>query len=450
MSPTDDDGPRAQESVSATVTLDEALALAVHAHREGRFPEAAEIYQEILRVAPDHVDALHFLGVAEHQAGRPEVALRHLDRALALAPDHPDALSNRGNVHRSLNRLDQAETDYRRALTLRPDEPTTLGNLGTVLRARGDYEGAIAVFRAAIAGKPELASAWQNLAGALASLDRGAEAVAAYQQAARLSPGSADMYRDLGMALYTEGRMREACEMYRQCLALAPDDARARHLLAACLGEHAPARAPDDYVRAEFDHFAPNFDAKLASLEYRGPALVCEAFEEIAAELPPRPAVLDAGCGTGLCGPRLRAGAGQLVGVDLSAGMVALARQRGGYDELVVDELTAYLRGHVRASDVIVSADTLVYFGDLTDFAAAAAGALRPRGALIFTLERAEPDEAPAGYRIHPHGRYSHTRAYAARVLAEAGFADVVIREISSRKEADQWVPGWLVRARLP
>ncbi|MBN2576166.1 MAG: tetratricopeptide repeat protein [Deltaproteobacteria bacterium] len=434
---------------NTTMSLAEALAFAVERHRQGRFEEAAHVYRQILAVVPDHADALHFLGVAEHQGGDRTRALELLNRALALEPDHADALSNRGNVYRSLQRLDEAEADYRRALALRPDDATTLSNLGTVLRARGDWEGAVAIFREVIARKPEHATAWQNLASVLEGMDRAAEAVEAYREAARLSPESAAMCRNLGIALYMAGRIEEAAEMYRRCLALAPDDARARHLLAACTGKDTPPRASDEYVRTEFDHLAADFDAKLASLEYRGPALVAEAVDEIAATLPPRLAVLDAGCGTGLCAPLLRPRATRLVGVDLSPAMVALARERGGYDELVVAELTAFLRQHERSYDLVVSADTLVYFGDLAEFAAASAGALRPGGALIFTLERAEPGEAEAGYRLNPHGRYSHTRDYVARVLAGAGFVDTAIREISSRKEVEKWVPGHLVRARL-
>jgi Predicted methyltransferase (contains TPR repeat) len=139
-----------------------------------------------------------------------------------------------------------------------------------------------------------------------------------------------------------------------------------------------------------------------------------------------------------------------LVGVDLSASMVALARERGVYDDLVVEELTAFLRKHAQTSDLIVAADTFVYFGDLTQVVAAAARNLRPGGALIFTIERAEPSEAPTGYRLNPHGRYSHTHDYVVGVLGEAGFVKPVIRGIAARKEAKDWVPGWLASARIP
>jgi predicted TPR repeat methyltransferase len=433
-----------------TMTLAEALALAVAKHREGRFPLAATIYRQILAVDPDNADALHFLGVAEHQAGHAQEALELLDRALALVPDHPDALSNRGNVHRTLRNLDAAEADYRRALALRPDDANVLGNLGTVLRARGDLEGAVAVYRTVIAKQPEYATAWHNLASALDALDRQTEAVAAYREAARLSPQSAHLFRDLGVALYVDGHIEEAVEMYHRCLALAPGEPLALHMLAAATGKGTPPRASDDFVRAVFDHLAPRFDAKLAVLQYRGPAIVADAVAAIAPELPPRPAVLDAGCGTGLCAPLLRPHAGTLVGVDLSPAMIELARARGGYDGLEVGELTAFLREHAGAYDLVVSADTLVYFGDLTAVVAAAAQALRPRGAFIFTLERSLPGEDATGFHLHPHGRYSHTGDYVAGTLRAAGFADTAMTEISSRKEGGVPVPGLLVCTRRP
>ena len=55
--------------------------------------------------------------------------------------------------------------------------------------------------------------------------------------------------------------------------------------------------------------------------------------------------VLDAGCGTGLCGPLVAPYARRLSGVDLSAGMLARAKEKNVYDALVQGELTEYLRG---------------------------------------------------------------------------------------------------------
>ena len=104
--------------------------------------------------------------------------------------------------------------------------------------------------------------------------------------------------------------------------------------------------------------------------------------------------VLDAGCGTGLCGVLVAPFARRLVGVDLSEGMLAHAKEKNVYHALMKAELTEYLRDNSEAFDLIVSADTLVYFGDLEGVIAACAGALRPNGLLVFTLEHAVGDAA--------------------------------------------------------
>ena len=78
--------------------------------------------------------------------------------------------------------------------------------------------------------------------------------------------------------------------------------------------------------------------------------------------------VLDAGCGTGLCGPLLKPYAEILVGVDLSPKMLAKALGRQVYEELIETELVAYLGQRTASFDLIVSADTLIYFGELRSF----------------------------------------------------------------------------------
>ena len=90
--------------------------------------------------------------------------------------------------------------------------------------------------------------------------------------------------------------------------------------------------------------YAPRFDKHLTkNLGYRAPALIAEALSVVA--LGPRrfASALDLGCGTGLMGAALRGRADRLTGVDLSPAMIAKARERGVYDELIVGDAVALL-----------------------------------------------------------------------------------------------------------
>jgi len=391
------------------------VANAIQQHKEGKTEEASVLYRSILAEAPDQPDALHFLGVAEAQLGRTEEALVHISRALEIVPQHPDALNNRGNIPKGLRRLDEAERDYRQALTARPNDANTMNNLGTVLGQKGAFEEAETLFRNVIALQPDHAPALHNL----------------------------------GNLLGAQSRLGDAVEVYRRLLELFPSDPRARHLYAACSGQDVPARASDDCVRAEFDSFASDFDAKLARLEYRAPKLVEQEVARLLGQSMPALVVLDAGCGTGLCADFLRARARHLVGVDLSTKMIEQARSRSLYDALVVDELTNYLQQHLSTFDLIVSADTLVYFGDMADVLGASAKALRSGGTLVFTAERIGEADCSGGFRLNANGRYGHTHDYVARVLANASFVDPAFQAVELRKEAGAWVDGWLVSAKV-
>jgi predicted TPR repeat methyltransferase len=159
--------------------------------------------------------------------------------------------------------------------------------------------------------------------------------------------------------------------------------------------------------------------------------------------------ILDAGCGTGLLAPYLRPCARRLVGVDLSTRMLEKAAARGTYDELVAAELCAYLLSCPSAFDVVASSDTLVYFGELREVFAAARASLRPGGWLVFTLERApEAEEIPAGYRLHPDGRYMHKEHYVRAVLEEARFGAIEVKTAHLRREGKAYVDGLIVAAR--
>ncbi|NNM73398.1 tetratricopeptide repeat protein [Enterovirga aerilata] len=438
--------PAEPGSGDQVVTLQEALEIAVSAHRSGDLQAAEEVYGRIVAAAPDWAPALHFYGLLHHHRGKSEEAVRMIRRAISLGGD-PGMHNNLGNIFSELGRPAEAAEAYEAAIRLYPEHSDALSNRGVALRALGRLEEAEASYRRAIEVDPRHREAYDNLGGLLSGLGRVQEAIACHAHAMELQPRNADTRRLLASAYTATGEYDKALEILRAWLDQEPNSPTARHLYAAISGRDVPERAGDAFVETTFDRFAATFDAKLAKLDYRAPELVGAAVAGAAGKPGGDLAVLDAGCGTGLCGPLLRPYASRLVGVDLSSKMLQGAASRGGYDELVHGELTGFLQSRPACFDVIVSADTLCYFGPLEAVLAAAAAALRPGGLIAFTVEE---EEGPEEVRLNPHGRYSHRAGYVERVLAGAGLAGITIARDILRKERGLPVGGLVVTARMP
>jgi len=126
--------------------------------------------------------------------------------------------------------------------------------------------------------------------------------------------------------------------------------------------------------------------------------------------------------------------------------MLELAERRAVYDTLDKAELVGFLRGHLDTFDVVVSADTLCYFGALESVADAAARAMRVAGHFVFTVEALNDDDA-APYRLLVHGRYAHRRDYLRTVLDDVGLGRQRIDSAVLRFEGGLPVRGWVVTA---
>jgi predicted TPR repeat methyltransferase len=432
------------ESSTRELTLEEAVSFAILLQKNEQFVEAQEVYRRVLETAPDHPRALHYAGVLAHQQGRNGEALALIERSLALVPDQADWYSNLGVVLQSHARLERAIDSYRRAIAIDPSHANAHNNLGVLLRATGQPVEAEAAYRIAIRLNPEHIDAYTNLGILLNGLKRTEEAAACYCRVITLRPKHREARKLLALAHCTLGEVGKAAKILEEWLEEEPENPIAQHMLASCTGRDVPDRASNAFIEATFDSFASSFESKLERLSYRAPALIGAMLEDFGVERSHHLDVLDAGCGTGLCGAIVAPFARRLVGVDLSEGMLAHAKDKNVYHALTKAELTEYLRDHSEAFDLIVSADTLVYFGDLTGVIAALAGALRPNGLVVFTLEHAVADSVD--YRLELHGRYSHARAHVERLLTLSGLQSKII-QAELRTEAGAPVPGLVIRA---
>ena len=443
------DGKSSAAGERAALPLDDAIALAVELHRAGQLAEADKVYRQILAAVPDHPDALHLHGLLRHHQGRSGEAAALIRAAIARVPEFADYHLNLGNVLLECGEPQEAADAYRQALSLRPEFADAWNNLGALHRQLGKLGDAEDACRNALAHDPEHVGAHNNLGLVRAARGDAAAATEYFCRAIVLAPRHPDGHRLLGIAWSALGERERAAQAFADWLAIDPGNPEARHLHAAASGAQDLTRASDAYLEYAFDQFATSFEHKLEGLlNYRAPALIEAAVASRLGAPEGRLAILDAGCGTGLCGPRLRPWAAHLAGVDLSSGMLDEARRKGCYDRLDKAELTQWLRDHAGQLDVIVAADTLCYFGPLDEVLGAALAALKPAGLLTFTLEAIVDADSRLCHEVDASGRFRHARRYACACLAAHGFASVEATRESLRDEAGRPVPGLVVTAR--
>ena len=433
--------------------------------RRGNLVEAQTLCRQILAIQPHHVETLLLLGTLLQQRRQWVQAEQAIRQAIRAAPIDAMAQLNLGRILAAQNRHDEAITALKHAIQLQPDDVAARIALGEVLQALNRLQEAITTWRQASALRPADARIHYLLGAALAKLKQDEEALVALYIAHRSHPDDAtitllatvlhrqgrikEAQRLISDAVFARGGMEKSLALLQHWQSLMPDDPITQHRLSAWSGQETPARAADAYVADLFDHYADSFDQDLGRLEYQAPAAVAAQL----AETLPAPAsqwrVLDAGCGTGLCGPLLRPWARHLTGVDLSPGMLAKAQERGCYDELVVAELTAFLGEWPLRYELITLVDTLIYFGDLAPALTATAYALQPGGWLAFTVEQALDEQTPT-FRLNRSGRYSHTANYVQRTLAAAGLPALHITSVVLRQEENTPVNGYVVLAQRP
>jgi protein O-GlcNAc transferase len=204
------------------LTVQQAFDLALRHHQAGRFRDAEELYQQILRANPDFTDAMHNLGVLALQLNRTDVAAVLFRRTIKLNPSLPEVHSNLGNVLMSDGKLDEAMDSYRRAIELRPDYVDALSNLGAALQSKGEFAESISIHNRILHLKPDHPESLYNLATALHHTKKIDQAIAAYRNVLAIKPNYAEARNNLGAALCEKGELQEAIAQCRLATELDP------------------------------------------------------------------------------------------------------------------------------------------------------------------------------------------------------------------------------------
>ena len=132
--------------------------------------------------------------------------------------------------------------------------------------------------------------------------------------------------------------------------------------------------------------------------------------------------VLDVGCGTGLAASPVRpyTSQGTFDGVDISSGLLNIAKTRKMYNNLSHMDAIEFLSGKEGQYDAMIAANSLPYFEDLDNAFATFGKALKPNGIMFFSIKingLNKDDQI-----LYPPYNYLFSTDYVRSVLKKNGF----------------------------
>ncbi|MEG5052625.1 MULTISPECIES: tetratricopeptide repeat protein [unclassified Microcoleus] len=217
------------------VVLEDLLRQAEHLMETGDREEAIAIYEQIISLDPNCVQARINFGFLKQENGELDAAMSHYREALALNPNIPQTSYNLAKIFEEQAQVEEAIAHYEQALVAEPTFVPALINLAVALQEKGELVRAIELYRRALEIHPHSWEAYNNLATVLQEQGNLEDALEYYHKALELLPDFVEAINNLGRTFLEKGAVEDAIACYRRAIHLSPNHASAHLNLSLAL-----------------------------------------------------------------------------------------------------------------------------------------------------------------------------------------------------------------------
>ncbi len=406
---------------------------------QAKWIEAMDAYQKATMIQADYIDAYYNLALVLTKLKKINDAMMAYQTVIQLNSEHAGAQFQLACLFMQKDQFQKALKYFAMVEEIYPRHFETQSNLATCFLKTGKWYRAIHHYSKALEVEPEDAQILFNLGVLHMQQGHPNEAIPFYLRANRVTPNVFAIHYNLGVAYLALKNQTEALLHFCEAERIEPSNESAHHMVMILTQQRHIAASPLPYVQSLFDAYADHYDAHLLqTLQYRVPAEIYDMIMPFCDSA--KKAILDLGCGTGLCGELFKPIAHSLIGVDISKKMLEKAALKKKYDELIESDILNFLLEKQIVFDLIIAGDVLVYWGDLTQLFFSVAQALKPNGLFAFNVEK----NAKATYEIMKSGRFAHGKDYIDQLARENGLRILQCQETVLRTQDAEFVLGYL------
>ena len=198
------------------LTTKETFDLAVQNQQKNNLQVAENLYKEILKTDPNHVNAHNNLGIILLQLGKLQEAKSFFQKAIQINPNYASAHNNLGAVFKQLGELQKAASSCRKAIQINPNYISAHNNLGAVFYETEELQKAINCYLKVIQIQPYNAAAHDNLGVVFNELGEYQKALSFCQKAIQINPNHATGYYNLGEIFRNLKEFQKAADCFKK------------------------------------------------------------------------------------------------------------------------------------------------------------------------------------------------------------------------------------------
>ena len=242
-------------SINKSLTIQETFNIAVKNHQEGKTEVAKELYNRVLKIDPNHSQALKNIAIIFINLKDYQKAKECYEKAIEIDPNSADAYYNLGIIFKELKEYQKAKSCYEKADNIQPNNTIIQTNLGIIFKDLGENQKAKDCYEKAIKINPDNGKAHYNLGVIYKDSGELQKAKICFKKVIEINPNEQETHNSLGVIFQELGEYQKAKDCYEKAIEIKPNYGDVYYNLGQLL-----------YERGEY-HLAENYFKKAIQIE---------------------------------------------------------------------------------------------------------------------------------------------------------------------------------------
>ena len=236
-------------SINKSLTIQETFNIAVKNHQEGKTEVAKELYNRVLKIDPNHSQALKNIAIIFINLKDYQKAKECYEKAVEIDPNSADAYYNLGIIFKELKEYQKAKSCYEKADNIQPNNTIIQTNLGIIFNDLGEYQKAKDCYEKAIKINPDNGKAHYNLGAIYKDSGELQKAKICFKKVIEINPNEQETHNSLGVIFQELGEYQKAKDCYEKAIEIKPNYGDVYYNLGQLLHERGEYHLAENYFK---------------------------------------------------------------------------------------------------------------------------------------------------------------------------------------------------------